>query len=159
MPAGELYSHEIRSSEPPEDLHRRVVVQLSPLLAPAKYKLAAQDAQNVEYSRRYVPRATLVAGLAAWALAAVLVAGGDYGFLTEGLVAAGAALLVVRRREQLIVTIQPRPGGSSAVLSGVLTPRARMFLLGFDPPRGRRVRLAAGHPSLARGLPGRPSAG
>ena len=160
MPAGELFTREIRSCEPPEDLHRLVVVQLSALLAPANYKLAAQDAQSVQYCRRYVPTALLVAGIGVVAFVAIASIAGDGGLVQTllGALALGI-LLVVRRTEALTVSIQPRPGGSTAVLSGYLTGRARMVLLGFEPPQGRRLRLAPAHVSHPEHVSEGPRAG
>ncbi len=160
MPAGELFTREIRSSEPPEELHRRVVVQLSPLLAPANYKLAAQDAQNVHYRRRYVPTALLVAGVGLGALAVVAYVAGDRGPVLALLGSLGlAALGFARRTEALTVSVRPRPGGSSAVLSGCLTGRARMAVVGFDPPRGRRLRIASAHQPRSERVSDSPQAG
>jgi hypothetical protein len=160
MPAGELFTREIRSCEPPEDLHRRVVVQLSPLLAPANYKLAAQDAQNVHYSRRYIPTALLVASVGVIALVAIAHVAGDGGLMSTLLGLLGVGILsFARRREALTVSVRPRPGGSTAVLSGYLTGRARMALLGFDPPQGRRLRIAPTHPQHPERVGGGPLAG
>ena len=160
MPAGELYSREIRSSETPEDLHRRVLVQLSPLLAPAKYKLAAQDPQNVEYCRRYLPAAGVLGSTLVVVLAGVMLAAGARLVLVLAAVSIGlAVLLTSRRRESLTVAIQPQPGGSTAFLSGYLTGRARMSLVGFEPPSRSRLSLPVGHRRLVSGMPERPSAG
>ncbi len=158
MPAGELYCREIRSSETPEDLHRRVVLQLSPLLAPAHYKLAAEDPQHIEYSRRYLPTAALIAALLALVLAAAA-ALADVPAPAAALGLAGlVTLLFARRSEELRVAVQPRPGGSTAYLSGFLTSRARMSLLGFEPPRGRKL-VPAVHGESDQRQPRRPSAG
>jgi hypothetical protein len=158
LPAGELYSREIRSTETPEDLYRRVVVQLSPLLAPAHYKLAAQDSQHVEYSRRYLPTAALVAALLALGLAglaALLISATIGGCLAAlGL----GTLLLARRREALRVAVQPRPGGSTAVLSGHLTGRARLSVVAFEPPNGRRIVAPGAHVAASGERPGWPSA-
>ena len=150
MPAGELYSREIRSSEPPEDLHRRVVVQLSPLLAPANYKLAAQDPQHVEYCRRYLPTAAVIVALLAFALAGGAVLA-DAPVAAAGLGAiALSTLLVARRSEALRVAVQPRPGGSTAFLSGYLSGRARMSVIAFEPPCGQRGVVAGAHVAVGR---------
>lgn len=160
MPAGDLYSREIRSSESPEDLHRRVVVQISPLLAPAKYKLAAQDPQNVQYSRHYLPTAGIGAGLLTLALGCVAIVAGASALLALASVPIACAILPIsRRRELLTVSIQPRPGGSTAFLSGYLSARARMLLIDFAPPTGSRSVLGVGHGRLAARVPEHPSAG
>jgi hypothetical protein len=158
LPAGELYSREIRSSEAPEDLHRRVVVQLSPLLAPANYKLAAQDPQHVEYSRRYLPTAAVIAALLALALGVAAALWASWA-LAVGLVVLGLGTLVVaRRREALRVAVQPRPGGSTAFLSGHLTGRARLSVVAFEPPNGQRVLAPGAHVGASGALPRWPSA-
>lgn len=158
MPAGELYSREIRSSEPPKDLHRRVVVQLSPLLAPANYKLAAEDPQHVEYSRRYLPTAALIVALLGVALGGMAVLA-DAHVVAAGLGAIALSMLLAgRRSETLRVAVQPRPGGSTAFLSGYLTGRARMSVVAFEPPCGQRGVVAGVHAVVGRELPGRPSA-
>jgi hypothetical protein len=160
LPAGELYTREIRSSEPPEDLHWRVVAQLSPLLEPAHYKLTAQDAQRVEYSRRYIPTWLLVLASLIVMLAGVanIVGEAELAIALGGGFGAGS-LLCVRRREDLTVSVQPRPGGSTAVLSGFLTGRGRMALLAFEPPLESRLPIASGHPPTAADLAGRPPVG
>jgi hypothetical protein len=160
LPAGEFFTREIRSGEPPEDLHWRVVAQLSPLLAPMHYKLATQDPQHVEYSRRYVPAWQLVAALVALGLVGGASAlGGLQPLVVLGGAVVGAALLSVRRSEALTIAVHPRPGGSIAFVRGFLTARARMALLGFDPPRRSRVMFTPDHHAHAERLPEQPPVG
>jgi hypothetical protein len=151
---------EIRSREPPEDLYWRVVVQLSPLLEPAHYKLAAQDPQHVEYHRRYIPASLLVGAVVAIAVAGIVSAAVGVGPLSvlPGALAL-AALLGFRRREALTVSVHPRPGGSTAILRGYLSGHGRMALLGFDPPRSPRMAVPAGHRHPAGDVVGHPPVG
>jgi hypothetical protein len=134
MPAGEPFAREIRSRDTPEELQHRVVVQLTALLAPAKYKLAAQSAESVEYRRQYLPTGPVAIALGLAGLGALAAASGGLEPLLAALAGVLAIpLLLIRRSETLVVRVERRPGGSAALVSGHLNGRGRMALLGLDP--------------------------
>jgi hypothetical protein len=146
MPAGEPFTREIQSCDAPDELQHRVIVALSALLAPANYKLAAQRAEGVEYHRQYVRPELVAVAVAMIVLALALVLAGYETPVLLGLAALALLLLAAARRTEVLqVRIEPRPGGSAAVLSGHLNGRGRMALLGLDPMSALPLRETRRH--------------
>jgi hypothetical protein len=146
MPAGEPFTREIQSSDAPEELEYRVVVALTPILAPAKYKLAAQGTEGVEYRRHYLRPELLAGAVVTIVLSVALVGTGHELPVPLGLACAALlSLFLARGTEVLRVTVEPGPGGSTARLSGHLNSRGRMAVRGVEPMSALPLREARRH--------------
>lgn len=140
MASGQWFVRELRSSDTPDELHRRTCTGLTPELERARYELVADEDHMLHYRRRYLPTASMLLGLLMTAVGAYAIADGlpAWRGMPSPAVAVGVAgialLLLVRRSEVLIVTVTPRAGGSGALVAGYVNARARIALRTWNPP-------------------------
>jgi hypothetical protein len=140
MPAGQWMTREVRSSEPPEELRRAVLLMLTCRLNRAGFRLVESGEQTILYRRRYFPAGApllglLLAAVAAWASASTIHAGYQpvWSMLVVG--AAGFAMAVsARRSEMLAVTVLARAGGSAAMVAGYANELALIVIQDWSPP-------------------------
>jgi hypothetical protein len=97
--------HRIAVEEPVEEVHRRLLTELTPIVSKWKYSLVAQDQRSLTYRRKILPT---------WALVLAII--GLVVFLL------GLLFLLAKETQTVLISLTPDDGGGTEiVVTGVKT--------------------------------------
>jgi hypothetical protein len=134
VPAGRAFTDEITTTEPPEQLVRRLLHDGATRLDRAGYSIESHSPTGVVLSRRYVPspvyRVPLGLAVAAFLLGLANGNAAPAGSFAGVMILLAVVLsIAVRSSERATLTITPSvAGGSSVLASGRATHELRAYL-------------------------------
>ena len=124
MPSWPHFTHELASPRPPDEVHRNVVMNVSPSLEEIGYRLQDHSDAGARFTRRYWPGWAIFGLLAGWALAAYAYSSVQNEIDNTpppGMWVAAAiavACIFIRRSEDLRLSFEPRVGGTVVLVDG-----------------------------------------
>lgn len=134
MPAGDPFTHEFSTRQPPEELLRSLVVTHTEDFARCGYRIESHSAEAVVLSRRYVPQAVYQVPVLVGLLFIILSvsAGQPNALAFVGqimLILAIVLSIFVRSTERVTISLSPHDDGARALVSGQATRQLRKRLL------------------------------
>jgi hypothetical protein len=134
VPAGDPFTHEFSTNQPPDELLRTLVVAHTEDFARCGYRIESHSTEAVILSRRYLPEAAyrvpVLVGLLFIILGAI--ANSPNALTLVGqimLILAIALSIFVRATERVTISLSPAGSGTQALISGQATRRLRKRLL------------------------------